>query len=91
MHAENTSTRQVEAFRLYHSQRSRLLFARAHWSRGQALALLALTFTLEPVARLVKAGLERDPRAAAATLAASRRLAGELLRSGRPTGHGGGK
>jgi hypothetical protein len=81
VHAENASSRQVEAFRLYHSQRSRLRFAQAHWSRRRALALLALTFTLEPAGRLVKAALDRDPGAAGATLAASRRLAGELLRS----------
>ena len=80
-HAENASTRQVQAFRLYHSQRSRLRFAAAHWPRAHALALLALTFTVEPVARLAKAALERDRRAATATLSASRRLAGELLRT----------
>jgi N-acetylglucosaminyl-diphospho-decaprenol L-rhamnosyltransferase len=84
LHAENASTRQVEAWRLFHSQRSRLLFARAHWPRTHALALFALTFTLEPVARLAKAALERDPRAASATLSASRRLAGELLRARSP-------
>jgi N-acetylglucosaminyl-diphospho-decaprenol L-rhamnosyltransferase len=80
-HAENASTRQVAAFRLYHSQRSRLLFARAHWPRPQAVALLVHTFTLEPAARLAKAALERDPAAASATLTAARHLAGELLRT----------
>jgi N-acetylglucosaminyl-diphospho-decaprenol L-rhamnosyltransferase len=80
IHAENTSSRQVPALRLYHSQRSRLLFALAHWPRGHTLALLALTFTVEPAARLVKAVLDRDRGAASEALAATRRLARELLR-----------
>jgi N-acetylglucosaminyl-diphospho-decaprenol L-rhamnosyltransferase len=80
MHAENASSIQVPVLRLYHSQRSRLLFALAHWPRSHALALLVLTFTGEPLARLVKAALDRDPVAASVTIQASRRLAGELLR-----------
>jgi GT2 family glycosyltransferase len=74
-HAENVSSSRVPALRLYHSQRSRLLYAFAHWRRSHALALLALTFTLEPLARLV-----RDPRAASETLSAARMLASELAR-----------
>ena len=75
VHAENVSSSRDPAARLYHSQRSRLLYARAHWPRSHALALLVLTFTVEPIARLA-----RDPAAARETLSAGRRLAGELLR-----------
>jgi N-acetylglucosaminyl-diphospho-decaprenol L-rhamnosyltransferase len=75
MHVENVSSSRVPAFRLYHSQRSRLLYAFAHWPRSHALALLVLTFTVEPLARLV-----RDPGAAPETVAAARRLASELVR-----------
>jgi N-acetylglucosaminyl-diphospho-decaprenol L-rhamnosyltransferase len=74
-HAENVSSSRVPAGRLYHSQRSRVLYAFAHWPRSHALALLVLTFTVEPVARIV-----RHPRAAPQALSAARRLAGELLR-----------
>ena len=81
VHAGNVSSSRVPAARLYHSQRSRLLYARAHWPRGHALALLALTFTLEPLGRLARA-----PGAAPEILAAARRLAGELLRRRRRFG-----
>jgi GT2 family glycosyltransferase len=81
MHAENVSSSRVPAERLYHSQRSRLLYALAHWPRSRALALLALTFTLEPLARLV-----RDPGAAPETLSAARRLGSELVRRRRRFG-----
>ena len=81
IHAGNVSSSRVPAARLYHSQRSRLLYARAHWPRGHALALLALTFTLEPLGRLATA-----PGAAPEILAAARRLAGELLRRRRRFG-----
>jgi N-acetylglucosaminyl-diphospho-decaprenol L-rhamnosyltransferase len=89
MHAENASSSQVPAVRLYHSQRSRLLFALAHWPRSHALALLVLTFTAEPLARLAKAALDRDPGAASETLGASRLLASELLRRRRRFGQNG--
>jgi N-acetylglucosaminyl-diphospho-decaprenol L-rhamnosyltransferase len=81
MHAENVSSSRVPALRLYHSERSRLLYALAHWQRGHALALLALTFTVEPLARLV-----RDPGAAPETLSAARRLGSELLQRRRRFG-----
>ena len=89
MHVENVSSSQVPALRLYHSQRSRLLFALAHWPRSHALALLVLTFTAEPLARLVKAALDRDPAAASQSVGASRLLASELLRRRRGFGKDG--
>lgn len=83
MHAENVSSSRVPAERLYHSQRSRLLYALAHWPRSHALALLALTVTVEPLARLV-----RDPAAASEPLSAARRLGSELVRRRRRFGQG---
>lgn len=56
-HAANVSSDQVRGPRLAHSLRSRLLFARRHWPPWKAGVLLALTFTVEPVARLTKAAL----------------------------------
>ena len=44
MHAENVSSSRVPAERLYQSQRSRLLYALAHWPRSDVFALVLLTF-----------------------------------------------
>jgi N-acetylglucosaminyl-diphospho-decaprenol L-rhamnosyltransferase len=56
-HAANVSSDQVRGPRLAYSLRSRLLFARRHWPPWKAGALVAFTFTVEPVARLTKAAL----------------------------------
>ena len=80
MHAENVSSSRVPAERLYQSQRSRLLYALAHWPRSDVFALVLLTFLVEPPARLVRAALTRDAGAVSETLSAACRLAEELLR-----------
>ena len=80
MHAENVSSSRVPAERLYQSQRSRLLYAIAHWPRSDVFALVLLTFLVEPPARLVRAALTRDAGAVSETLSAACRLAKELLR-----------
>jgi N-acetylglucosaminyl-diphospho-decaprenol L-rhamnosyltransferase len=54
-HAENVSSNQVRGPRLYHSLRSRFLFAYQHWPRWQAHVLLVLTLTVELTARLTRA------------------------------------
>lgn len=79
-HAENVSSSRVPAARLYHSLRSRALFAYKHWSRGHAHALLLLTLTVELTGRLATAALRRDWSQIADTLSAYRRLVGEPLR-----------
>jgi N-acetylglucosaminyl-diphospho-decaprenol L-rhamnosyltransferase len=78
VHTRNVSSSQVQAMRLYHSLRSRLLFARRYWLRWQTNVLVAITLTVEPAARLANAGLRRrwsDIR----SLAAYGRLFGDLL------------
>lgn len=59
-HAENVSTNQTRDLQVYHQLRSRMLFAFRYWSRRQASLLLFLTLTVEPLARLSRAGLNRD-------------------------------
>jgi N-acetylglucosaminyl-diphospho-decaprenol L-rhamnosyltransferase len=56
VHAGNVSSNQVRGTRLYHLLRSRLLFAYEHWPRWQAGVLVVLTLSVEPVARVVRAG-----------------------------------
>jgi N-acetylglucosaminyl-diphospho-decaprenol L-rhamnosyltransferase len=78
-HAENVSSDQVRSTRLYHSLRSRLLFAREHWPGWQARLLVALTLTVEFTARLVRAAVRGSRSELSATVAGYRRLLGDLL------------
>jgi N-acetylglucosaminyl-diphospho-decaprenol L-rhamnosyltransferase len=80
-HAENVSSDQVRSLRLYHVLRSRVLFARAHWTQWRATLLVALTLTVELVARLAHAAVHRNASEASATATAYRKLYGDL-RSG---------
>jgi N-acetylglucosaminyl-diphospho-decaprenol L-rhamnosyltransferase len=57
IHAENVSSDQVHAARLYHSLRSRLLFAYRHWPRWRANVLVVLTVAVELPARVIAAAL----------------------------------
>jgi N-acetylglucosaminyl-diphospho-decaprenol L-rhamnosyltransferase len=82
VHVGNVSSDQVLGTRLYHSLRSRLLFAYRHWPRGQARLLLALTLTVEPAARLARAVLKRSGSDLSAVAAGYGRLLGDLLGSG---------
>jgi GT2 family glycosyltransferase len=77
-HAEGRSSSNRPDLRLYHSLRSRLLFAKRHWPRWQGHALVALTLTIELPARVVRGCLHGDRRDLAATLAGARRLIREL-------------
>jgi hypothetical protein len=51
MHHGGGTTRAVPAARLFYSLRSRLLFARKHFSSGEALFVLFVTLLVEPVTR----------------------------------------
>jgi GT2 family glycosyltransferase len=81
-HAENVSTSQLRGARLYHSLRSRLLFAHRYWSRSQAVSLIVLTLTVELAARLARATVSRSGSDVSATGAGYARLFADLLRSG---------
>src|SRR5207253_6632294 len=59
-HVGNVSTDQVPDLRLYHSLRSRFLFAYEHWPRLHANLLVALTLTVELFARLARAATRRS-------------------------------
>lgn len=77
-HAANVSSDQVRDLRLFHSLRSRLLYAHLHWPRRHARLLAFLTLAIELPARLIQALGRRDRAEAAATLGAYRMLVGEL-------------
>jgi N-acetylglucosaminyl-diphospho-decaprenol L-rhamnosyltransferase len=75
-HAANVSSDQVRSARLYHSLRSRLLFAFQHWSRPSAYLLVGLTLSVELGARIGAAafrGKQPDIRETASVF-------GQLLR-----------
>ncbi|MGF1432401.1 glycosyltransferase family 2 protein [Kitasatospora sp. LaBMicrA B282] len=59
-HIGGASSDQVRSRRLGHSLRSRTLYARRHWPRGQARLLVPLTLTVELPARLARAGWHRS-------------------------------
>jgi GT2 family glycosyltransferase len=80
MHAENVSTEQVPASRLYHSLRSRSRYAAVHWPRRQAWLLVALTLSVELAARVGRAALRRRPGEIAQIGAAYRRFVADLVR-----------
>jgi N-acetylglucosaminyl-diphospho-decaprenol L-rhamnosyltransferase len=88
-HAEGRSSSNRPDLRLYHSLRSRLLFANRHWPRWQDHALVALTLMIELPARLVRGCMHGDRSDLAATLAGSRRLIRELPVLMSNSSHGG--
>jgi N-acetylglucosaminyl-diphospho-decaprenol L-rhamnosyltransferase len=88
-HAENVSSDQIGGARLYHSLRSRLLFARKHFPPWQARAILVLTLTVELIARLVVGLARRRPSELSVTTSAYRRLVRELLGAPMPASDAG--
>jgi N-acetylglucosaminyl-diphospho-decaprenol L-rhamnosyltransferase len=80
VHAENVSSDRVPASRLYHSLRSRRLYAYEHWPRRQAHVLVALTLSVELTARLARGALRRSPSEIATTAAAYGMFINELVR-----------
>jgi N-acetylglucosaminyl-diphospho-decaprenol L-rhamnosyltransferase len=60
-HVGGVSARKSGGRALYHSLRSRTLYAFRHWPRPQACALVALTVAVELPARLARAVLHRSP------------------------------
>jgi N-acetylglucosaminyl-diphospho-decaprenol L-rhamnosyltransferase len=84
-HVGNVSSNQVRDMRLYHSLRSRLLFAYEYWPRWQANALVVLTLTVELTARLVRAASTRSSSEVRGTISGYRRLIRDLpALGGRP-------
>jgi N-acetylglucosaminyl-diphospho-decaprenol L-rhamnosyltransferase len=79
VHAANVSSDQVRDFRLFHSLRSRLLYASEHWPRWQAILLVPLTLGVELPARLGQALSSRSRSDFAATLGAYRMLLSDPL------------
>lgn len=82
VHAANVSSEQVRDVRLYHSLRSRLLYARRYWPRWQAILLAVLTLCVELPARLTIAVLRRRRSDISATASAFGMLVGDLRRAG---------
>jgi GT2 family glycosyltransferase len=79
VHAANVSSDQVRDLRLYHSLRSRRLYAAQHWSQAAARALVAFTLTVELAARLADTARRRSASDLADVAAGYRRFAGDLL------------
>jgi len=82
LHAGSVSSDQVRDVRLYHSLRSRLIYARRHWPRWQAILLAVLTLGVELPARLTMALLRRSRSDFSATASAYGMLVGDLRRAG---------
>lgn len=82
LHAGAVSSDQVRDVRLYHSLRSRLIYARRHWPRWQAILLAVLTLGVELPARLTMALLRRSRSDFSATASAYGMLVGDLRRAG---------
>jgi N-acetylglucosaminyl-diphospho-decaprenol L-rhamnosyltransferase len=80
LHAGSVSAGQVRDLRLYHSLRSRHLYARRNWPRWQAVLLACLTLAVELPARLTMAFLRRSRSELSATVSAYRILAEDLGR-----------
>jgi N-acetylglucosaminyl-diphospho-decaprenol L-rhamnosyltransferase len=80
LHAENVSSAQVRDVRLYHSLRSRRLYAYKHWTRRQAQALDVLTLSVELTARLTSAALRRSGSDLVAIGSGYRRFLADLVR-----------
>jgi N-acetylglucosaminyl-diphospho-decaprenol L-rhamnosyltransferase len=81
-HVGNVSSDQVPDIRLYHSLRSRILFAYKHWPRLHASLLVALTLTVELLARLARAAWRRSVSEILTTLSAYGMLVRDLLGRG---------
>lgn len=77
-HAANVSSDQVRDFRLFHSLRSRRIYARIHWPRWQAALIGFLTVAVELPARLVRALARRSRGDLAETISAYRMLIADL-------------
>jgi N-acetylglucosaminyl-diphospho-decaprenol L-rhamnosyltransferase len=73
------STDSIRARRLVYSLESRIAYAERHFSPGAAIAVKALTLLVEPLARLVQAGMARSLADARETLTAYRVLWGNRI------------
>jgi N-acetylglucosaminyl-diphospho-decaprenol L-rhamnosyltransferase len=74
IHHGRVSADQAVDLRIYHSLRSRSLYARHHWPRRQAELLVVLTFAVELPARLLVGLLGGRPNEIRAIASAYRRL-----------------
>jgi len=80
MHVEGGTSQQIKARRLFYSLRSRLLYARKHFSRMGSLFVAAVTLVLEPVTRLAALAIGRNATGMRDTLRAYILLFRELGR-----------
>jgi hypothetical protein len=80
VHVGNVSSNRAREVRLYHSLRSRLLFAYQHWGRTRASTLALLTMTLELGARLGQAAVGRGTYDPESVVRAYRALLRQLPR-----------
>jgi N-acetylglucosaminyl-diphospho-decaprenol L-rhamnosyltransferase len=78
IHSGSVSARQILDRRLYHSLRSRQLYAQRHWPRGQSWLLALVTVAVELPARLAIAVLRRSRADFTATVSAYRMLLTDL-------------
>jgi N-acetylglucosaminyl-diphospho-decaprenol L-rhamnosyltransferase len=84
-HEENASSDQVPKARLFHSLRSRLLFAYEHWPRWQANLLVGVTLTIELAGRLMRGVFRRCGSELSSTVGGYARLLADLRGISRST------
>ena len=82
-HHSGASTDRVPGKRLFYLLRSRLRYARAHFTTPQTAALTLLMCTTEPVLRLARATAGRGPERLRDVLEAYARFAASLAGFGR--------
>ena len=82
LHSGSISAGQVRDLRLYHSLRSRQIYARRHWPRRHAILLAVLTLAVELPARLTIAVLRRRRSDFSATVSAYGMLVRDARRAG---------
>jgi GT2 family glycosyltransferase len=74
-HEQGGVSRQDIAHRMFHSERSRIVYARKHFGRFRALLLLMLSFAFSLPLRLLAAVFRGSPQDARDTVVAYARLA----------------
>jgi N-acetylglucosaminyl-diphospho-decaprenol L-rhamnosyltransferase len=82
IHSGSISAGQVRDLRLYHSLRSRHLYAQQHWPRWQSSVLALVTVAIELPARLAMALLRRSASDFSATVSAYRMLVSDVRHAG---------
>ncbi|MGL5093097.1 MAG: glycosyltransferase family 2 protein [Aeromonas sobria] len=69
-HAGGGTSRQVKAYRLFYSLRSRIQYAFKHFTTFSAICVLTVTILIEPISRIVLCAVRRDVQGISNTIKA---------------------